>query len=291
MTDEEKQVLSRIFDIDFIDISDDENYKETSYIEKQQLKYIETHKKIEENDVLTSIRRGEYKEIFDNYINFCLEEGKKPKARHLFHIHNEIKTFFTTNIALDAFTNICNGEINYKEFFTEIDFEVVPTDNFSLITGNWGEYKNSNVNITYDKLHDILKSIEYAIEKEIHKIDILFLKCIDLIEKQENENTDSKKKALTDDDFNNYKNEYFTPQVIKDLIDAGQLGQGMINGKYKPTFEITDFMEWMSINGYEDYLKFGFFKKFIFYENTDGTIKQYLKPSNFGIKRQKKAEK
>jgi len=290
MTDEEERILSYVFGIDFTDIPFDES-NEISYIEKQQLKYIETHKKTEEYDVLTSIKRGEYKEIFNGYINYCLEERKKPKVRHLFHIYNEIKTFFTGNLSLEAFTNICNGEFNYKEFFAEIDFEVVPTDNFSLITGNWGECKNSNVNITYNKLFDVLKDIEYATEKEIHKIDILFLEYIDLIEKQENENIDGKKVTLTDDDFNGYKNEYLTPQVIKDLIDAGQLEQETTNGKYKPIFEIPKFMEWLYNNGYEDYLKYKFFKKFIFYENTEKTIHQYLKPCNFGIKRQKKVRK
>jgi hypothetical protein len=195
MTDEEKRVLSSVFDIDFTDISSDENYKEISYIEKQQLKYIETHKKIEEYDVLTSIRRGEYKEIFNSYIDYCLEEGKKPKVRHLFHIYNEIKTFFTSDIALDAFINICNGEISYKEFFTDFD-DLTTDDNFSLITGNWGKHGNSNVNITHSKLFDILKDFEYAIEKEIHKIDILFLKYTDLIEKQEEGIIEGKKKNV-----------------------------------------------------------------------------------------------
>jgi hypothetical protein len=65
----------------------------------------------------------------------------------------------------------------------------------------------------------------------------------------------------------------------------------MTNGKYKPIFEITEFMVWLSNYGYEYCLNFRFFKKFIFYENTDGTIKQYLKPCNYGIKRQKKTGK
>ena len=82
-----------------------------------------------------------------------------------------------------------------------------------------------------------------------------------------------------------------TPQVIIDLINAGQLEQETINGKYKPVNKITIFMEWLYNNGYEDYLNFSFFKKFIFFENKDGTIIQYLKPSNFGIKRQKRNKK
>ena len=65
----------------------------------------------------------------------------------------------------------------------------------------------------------------------------------------------------------------------------------MINGKYKPTAGIiTLFMEWLFNNGYEDYLNFSFFNKFIYYENTDNSIRQYLKPCNFGIKRQKKGK-
>jgi hypothetical protein len=91
-----------------------------------------------------------------------------------------------------------------------------------------------------------------------------------------------------DDEFKNNTNEHIIPQIIKDLIDAGQLEQENINGKYKPILEITYFMEWLSKNGYEDYLKYNFFKKFIFYKNTEKTVKQYLKPSMFGIKRQKK---
>jgi len=291
MTDEDFEEITRDFflnyDIDFTHDYSDKYYEKITYIEKQQQKYIETHEKINEFDVLTSVNRGEYKEIFDSYINYCLEKSQKPKARHLFNIHNDIKKYITINIDLDAFINICNGEFKYKEFFTEFE-DLTTDDNFSLITGSWGEYKNSNVNITYDKLFNILKDFGYAIEKEIHKIDKLFLEYIDLIEKQENENIDGKKKALTDDDFKNYKDEYFTPQVIKDLIDAGQLGQNMINGKYKPITGITLFMAWLSNNGYEDYLNFSFFNKFIFYEKTDGTIKQYLKPSNFGVKKKKR---
>jgi hypothetical protein len=122
-----------------------------------------------------------------------LEKGKKPKGKHLFNIHYDIKTYFTTNIAIDTFINICEGENYYKEFFT--DFEDLSThDNFSLITGNWDKYENSNVNITYSKLQDILKGVEYAIEKELYKIDILFLEYTDLIETQEEETIDGKKK-------------------------------------------------------------------------------------------------
>jgi len=91
-----------------------------------------------------------------------------------------------------------------------------------------------------------------------------------------------------DDEFKNNNNEHITPQIIKDLIDAGQLEQENINGKYKPILDITVFMEWLSNNGYEDYLKYKFFKEFIFYKNTEKTVKQYLKPSMFGIKRKKK---
>ena len=116
---------------------------------------------------------------------------------------------------------------------------------------------------TFDKSNNPLIVYNKVFEDRQRKLDIAFLKYTENI----------------------------TPQVIKDLIAAGQLGQKMINGKYKPTFEITDFMEWLSNNSYEDYLEFGFFKKFIFYENTDGTIKQYLKPCNYGIKRQKKVSK
>jgi hypothetical protein len=61
----------------------------------------------------------------------------------------------------------------------------------------------------------------------------------------------------------------------------------MVNGKYKTITGITLFMGWLNNNGYEDYLNFGFFDKYIFYENTEKSIKQYLKPSNFGIKKQK----
>jgi hypothetical protein len=75
------------------------------------------------------------------------------------------------------------------------------------------------------------------------------------------------------------------PKVIVELIDAGQLEQKMTNGKYKPINKITEFMAWLSNYGYEDCLNFKFFKKFIFYKNTEGTIKQYLKPSNFGVKK------
>jgi hypothetical protein len=78
------------------------------------------------------------------------------------------------------------------------------------------------------------------------------------------------------------------PQIIQDLIEAGQLEKKPINGKYKPIFEITIFMEWLFNSGYEDYLNFNFFKKFIFYKNKDNSIKQYLKPCNYGVKRQKK---
>jgi len=295
MTDKDFEEITRDFflnyDIDFTYDYSDKYYGKISYIEKQQQKYIETHEKINEFDVLTSVSRGEYKEIFDSYINYCLEKSQKPKARHLFNIHNDIKNYITTNIDLDLFINICNGEINYKEIFTDIDFKVRPTDNFSLITDNWEKYKNTHVNITYYELSDILKDFGYAIEKEIYKIDKLFLEYIDLIEKQENENTEDKKKALTDVDFKNYKNECLTPRIIMDFINEGQLEQGPINGKYKPIAGITLFMEWLYNNNYEDCLNFSFFNKFIFYEKTDGTIKQYLKPSNYGIKRQKKAGK
>jgi len=275
---------------DFEEITRDSSFnadltRETSYIENQQQKYIETHEKLKEFDILTSVRRGEYKEIFNSYINYCFEKGKKPKVKHLFNIYNDIKTYFTTNIALDMFINICEGEFIYKEFFN--DFDDLPTENFSLITSNWSKYEDSNVNITHSKLFDILKDVEFATEKEIYKINKLFHEYIDLIEKQE-ETIEGKKKALTDDDFKNYKNEHLTPQIIIDLINAGQLEQGMMNGKYKPINKITLFMEWLFNYGYEDYLKFSFFKKFIFYENTDNSIRQYLKPCNFGIKRQKK---
>jgi hypothetical protein len=140
-------------------------------------------------------------------------------------------------------------------------------------------------------LFDVLKDIEYAVEKEIHKIDILFLEYTDLIEKQENENTEGKKKALDDDDFEDYKNEYFTPQVIKDLIGGGQLEQNMINGKYKPFLRIKDFIAWMSIHGYEDYLNYNFINRYIFHKNTENTINQYLKPCNSGREKQKKAKR
>lgn len=283
MTDKDFEEITRdpFLDVDLT--------RETSYIEKQQQKYIETHEKLKEFDILTSVRRGEYKEIFNSYINYCLKKGKKPKVKHLFNIYSDIKTYFTTNIALDAFINICEGEFVYKEFFN--DFDDLHTENFSLITGNWGKYEDSNVKITHSKLFDILKDVEFATEKEIYKINKLFREYIDLIEKQEEETIEGKKKALTDDDFKNYKNEYFTPQIIIDLIHAGQLEQEMINGKYKPTAGIiTLFMEWLFNNGYEDYLNFSFFNKFIYYENTDNSIRQYLKPCNFGIKRQKKGK-
>jgi hypothetical protein len=123
------------FDWDWMHDRSEKYFKETTFIEKLQQKFIETHEKDEEFDILNSVRRGEYKEIFDSYINYCLEEGKKPKVRHLFHIYNEIKTFFTSNISLDAFINICNGEFKYKEFFTEFE-DLTTDDNFSLITDN-----------------------------------------------------------------------------------------------------------------------------------------------------------
>ena len=278
------------FDDDIIHGCSKAYWEKISYIEKQQQTYIKDHKKIKEFDILTSVRRGEYKEIFDSYINYCLEKGKKPKAKHLFNIYKDIKLYLTTNIGLDAFINICNGEINYKEFF--IEFGDLPAkDNFSLITGNWKEYENSNVKITYSKLNEILNDIEFGIEKEMSKIDILFLEHIDLIEKLEDKSVEGKKIALTDEQYKNYKNEYLTPQIIIDLIHAGQLEQEMIKGKYKPINRITLFMEWLYNNGYEDYLKFNFFKRFISYKNTDKSIMQYLKPCNFGVKRQKKNKK
>jgi hypothetical protein len=216
MTDEDFEGITRDpslnFDVDFTDDYSDEYFKKTTYIGKSQQKYVETHENIKEFDVLTSIRRGEYKEIFDSYINYCFEKGEKPKAKHLFNICNDIKKYFTTNIALDTFANICENKINYKEFFTDIDFEKLPTNKISLITGNWEKYKNSNVDITYDKLFDILKDIEFSIEKEIYKIDILFLEYLDSIEKQENKTIKDKKKELTDENFKNYKSRYLTPQ-------------------------------------------------------------------------------
>jgi hypothetical protein len=292
MTDKDFEEITHDPSLDFDDYilngcSNAYNEK-ISYIEKQQQTYIKDHKKIKEFDILTSVRRGEYKEIFDSYINYCLKKEKKPKAKHLFNIYKDIKLYLTTSNALDTFINICNSEINYKEFF--IDSKDLPTnpDNFSLITGNWEKYRDSNVETTYSKLNEILNDIEFGIEKEMNKIDILFLGYIDLIEKLEDKSIEGKKKALTDEQFKNYKNEHLTPQVIIDLIHAGQLEQEMINGKYKSIGKITRFMEWLFNNGYEDYLNFNFFKKFIFYENTDGTIIQYLKPCNFGKKRDKK---
>ena len=92
---------------------------------------------------------------------------------------------------------------------------------------------------------------------------------------------------ITDGNFNNYKNEYLTPQVIKDLINAGQLEQKMTKGKYKPVNKITCFMDWLYNNGYEDYLNFQFFKEFIYFKNSENTIIQYLKPCNFGRKRKR----
>jgi hypothetical protein len=279
------------FDDDILNGCSNAYNEKISYIEKQQQKYIKDHEKIKEFDILTSVRRGEYKEIFDSYINYCLEKGEKPKAKHLFNIYKDIKIYLTTNIGLDAFINICNGEINYKEFF--IDFEDLPTnpDNFSLITGNWGKYENTNVKITYSKLYDILNNVEFGIEKEINKIGYIFLEYIDIIEKLEDKNIEGKEKVLTDEQFKNYKKEHLTPKIIIDLIDAGQLEQEIINGKYKPITGITLFMQWLCNNGYEDCLNFNFFKKFIFYENADRTIMQYLKPCNFGVKRQKKNKK
>ena len=288
MTEKDFEEIAR--DSSGLDITHDhseEYYKQPSYIEKWQQKYIETHEKINGFDILTSIRRGEYKEIFNSYINYCLEKGKKPEAKHLFNIYYEIKIYLTTNIALDTFTNICEGAIIYKEFFN--DFENLPTaDNFSLIADDWKKYENSNVNITYSKLLDILKDTGFAIEKEISKIDILFLKYIDLIDEQKKDTIEGKKKALADDEFKDYRKEYLTPQIIADLINAGQLEQEMVNYKYKPITGIKIFMDWLSNNGYEDYLNFNFFKKFIFYENTDNSIRQYLKPCNHGVKRKKR---
>jgi len=78
------------------------------------------------------------------------------------------------------------------------------------------------------------------------------------------------------------------PEIINDLINAGKLEQNMVNGKYKPLLEIKDFMLWLYNYGYEDCLNFNFFNTFIFYELTDETIKQYLKPSNFGGKKQRR---
>jgi hypothetical protein len=288
MTDKDFQEIT---DTDFDNYIDTYNSlkQKISFIEKCQQKYIETHEKIKEFDILTTVRRGEYKEIFDSYINYCLEKGKKPKVKHLFNIYNDIKIYFITDNALDTFISICNGEVKYKDiFYVFNDFNDFPAENFSLVTGNWEKYGNSNVNITYSKLFDILRDVEFGIEKEINKIDILFLEYIDLIEELENKTIEGKKKALTDEQFKNYKTEYLTPQIIIDLIHAGQLEQEMVNDKYKPITGITLFMEWLSNNGYEDYLNFSFFNKFIFYEKTDGTIKQYLKPCNYGIKRQKK---
>jgi hypothetical protein len=102
---------------------------------------------------------------------------------------------------------------------------------------------------------------------------------------------EGREKPLTDNVFRNYLNEHCTPQVIKDLIEAGQLEEKPINGKYKPVFEITDFMIWLDENNYGDYLVFNFFDKFIFYELTKETIKQYLKPSCYGVKKPKKSRK
>ena len=101
-----------------------------------------------------------------------------------------------------------------------------------------------------------------------------------------NKNLEDRQRKL-DTAFLKY-NKNMTPRIIKEFINGGQLDDKPINGKYKPVNGITKFMEWLYNENYEDYLKFWFFKKFIFYKNTDETIKQYLKPSNFGVKRQKK---
>jgi hypothetical protein len=211
MTD--KDFEETVYDFDYDSDTTDGYKQKISYIEKLQQKYIETHEKIKEFDILTSVRRGEYKEVFESYINYCLEKGKKPKVKYLFFIYKEIKIYLMTNIGLDTFINICNDGINYKEFFN--DFEDLSTDdNFSLITRNWEEYGNSNVNITYSKLSDILNDVEFAIEKEMIKIDSLFLEYIELIERQENKSKEGKKKALTDEQFENYKNKFLAPRKI-----------------------------------------------------------------------------
>ena len=75
-----------------------------------------------------------------------------------------------------------------------IPLPTVGAENFSLITGNWGKYEDSNVKITHSKLFDILKDVEFATEKEIYKINKLFREYIDLIEKQEEETIEGKKK-------------------------------------------------------------------------------------------------
>jgi len=83
-------------------------------------------------------------------------------------------------------------------------------------------------------------------------------------------------------------NEYLEPQNVIALINAGELEKKPINGRYKPVRKITLFMEWLNSYGYEDCLNFDFFKRHIYYKQTDGTIKQYLKPTNYGVKRPKK---
>jgi len=77
-------------------------------------------------------------------------------------------------------------------------------------------------------------------------------------------------------------------KIIKELIEAGQLDSKPINDKYKPISKITDFLRWLYQNNYEEYINSNFIKKFIICDNTEKTIKQYMKPSMYSKEKKKR---
>jgi hypothetical protein len=67
------------------------------------------------------------------------------------------------------------------------------------------------------------------------------------------------------------------PELIKNLIDAGQLEREPVNGKYRPYKSMPQFIQWCFNNGYEDDISKQFVWKNIYFRGDSiRSIEMYM---------------
>ena len=233
---------------------------------------------------------GNFADILEHY--FSKEKEKEITFDLLFRIYSAIYIDLSINALSENLTSFANG---YRFWNDEL-----LTEKGELLTEN-----SSDV--------DILNALIKILKDNKSKADVLVLQYIEKIKEGKSllvgevlKGFDDLKHSLMESikinadlvhkDLQDIKIHLSIPKIFIDLIDAGQLDQEMsngilkpimIDGKYKPVSDTKDFMMWLYNNGYEDCLYFKFFQKFIYYIEKDDTIRQYLKPSNFGVKKKK----
>ncbi|MDR2729711.1 MAG: hypothetical protein LBB81_02300 [Treponema sp.] len=217
-------------DISFFEIAQKGYNEYMDKLKKDEIG-IEYNKKVEfekefykeRYDLMDCLKRGDYKKLFDNYINFCSKNEKRAEVKHLFTVYKEIKSYIISFISYKIFSSIIGRIKNLikDDILKDVIFPMTIDNLKAVIKDEFiydilfdNEYGKDQIDEMFFKhlLEDVGYMIELGIEKEIQKIDILFLEYVELIEKQENKSKEDKKKALTDEQFKIYKDEYLTPR-------------------------------------------------------------------------------